>query len=695
MSSNVVRQKSLALLVSSVLSFSVLAADVQPTPSDIGLINEERIEYWLKRRGELATDASEDERETAVKRFMKAESMLELNRLADNLPKPYEIKSLPSSQQQVLQQSPQQVSSQTTTVKVLGILIQFPDYKQSDNRIGRRDTQMYYSSYPATHYNNMMFSTTGYAGPSGQNLRSVYQHYRMASGNTFNFTGTIKGWYTAENNAAYYGAPSGNANDSRVPDLIFEAASQAAASMSTAELAQYDVEDPYDLDGDKNTSEPDGIIDHVMVYHSSIGQEAGGGDLGVNAIWSHRYVVQGSNRGKTLPGTSKKVYNYTIQPIDATVGLVSHEFGHELGLKDEYDTSSGASAGAPIGYWSLMGQGTWGGSPQGTQPIGFSPLARNELQERLQGNWVRELEINFSSLTDSPQDFVINEAVNIDETNQLAITLPLVNGESKPRKYLIQLRSKNGIDVGLASRKYDPGVLIWQHDRNQTNNQVQNRAGKPMIGVIDADQNLIGNERSRIQVRDAAFSLYDQSPYSRDNHLNNKAYFNDSDNYSASQKPQAGISIVSHGISISVIEQATNHSSARIRITRNGAGSQDGFYATISHSINANGSITFSANVNGGSGGYAYQWDFGDGNTSNEANPTHSYASEGSYSVSVTITDSSSASVTASRSIEYGNNPSQPDTNDEPESSSSSGGSVSLLSLILLYIVRLRRTFNI
>ena len=688
MSSKVVGQKFLALLVPSVFSFSVFADDIQPTPSDMGLVNEERIEYWLKRKGEISADSTLEERDAALRKFIKADKIYEQNQLIESsLPKPYEKSHSHASQLNAPTQTPQPASSQETTVKVLGILIEFPDYKQSDNKIGRGDTRMYYSSYPRSHYMNMMYSTTGYAGPSGQTLRSVYQHYKMASGDTFFFTGTIKGWYEAENKAAYYGAPSGNSNDSRVPELIFEAASQAAASMSASELAEYDVEDPYDLDNDDNLFESDGIIDHVMVYHSSIGQEAGGGDLGENAIWSHRHVVQGSSRGKALPGTTKKVYNYTIQPIDATVGLVSHEFGHELGLVDEYDTSRGAVAGAPVGYWSLMGQGTWGGNPQGTEPLGFSPLARNQLQERMQGNWVREQTIDFSSLSDTSQDFIIHEAVNTEETNQLAITLPLVNGESKPRKYLIQLRSKNGIDVGLSSRKYEPGLLIWQHDTNQTNNQIQNRAGKPMIGVIDADQNLIGNERSRVQVRDATFSLYDQSPYSNDRHLNNKATFDDSHNYVASQKPQAGLSLVSHGISISVVEQAPDHTSARIRVTREGASSE----GVIRQSINADGSITFSISVTGDSRSYTYAWEFGDGNSSTEVSPTHTYATDGNYQVTVAVTDSNNVSVTASRNVVINSNPIQPDTNDEPESSSSSGGSIGLISLLLLALLRFRK----
>ncbi|MCH1927778.1 immune inhibitor A, partial [Shewanella sp. C31] len=90
------------------------------------------------------------------------------------------------------------------------------------------------------------------------------------------------------------------------------------SSMSASELATYDVEDPYDLNNNGNYEEPDGILDHVMIFHSSIGEEAGGGKLGANAIWSHRYFVDQETEGYSIPGTNLKVFGYTIQPIDAS-----------------------------------------------------------------------------------------------------------------------------------------------------------------------------------------------------------------------------------------------------------------------------------------------------------------------------------------------------------------------------------------
>ena len=59
-----------------------------------------------------------------------------------------------------------------------------------------------------------------------------------------------------------------------------------------AYLAQFDVWDRYDHDGDGNFDEPDGYIDHFQSVHAGEGEETGGGAQGADAIWSHRWYVQ-------------------------------------------------------------------------------------------------------------------------------------------------------------------------------------------------------------------------------------------------------------------------------------------------------------------------------------------------------------------------------------------------------------------
>ena len=61
-----------------------------------------------------------------------------------------------------------------------------------------------------------------------------------------------------------------------------------AANAAGIPLEDYDLEDSHDLDGDGNFWEPDGLVDHLQIIHSGMGQEAGGGSLGDKAVWSHR-----------------------------------------------------------------------------------------------------------------------------------------------------------------------------------------------------------------------------------------------------------------------------------------------------------------------------------------------------------------------------------------------------------------------
>ena len=100
----------------------------------------------------------------------------------------------------------------------------------------------------------------------------------------------------------------------------------------------YDIEDQGDVDGDGNFLEPDGVIDHLVLVHAGEDKSGGGGAQGPYAIWAHSSSVVG---GAPIPGTKLKVSNYIVQPEDSGVGVFAHEYGHDLGLPDLYDTASG------------------------------------------------------------------------------------------------------------------------------------------------------------------------------------------------------------------------------------------------------------------------------------------------------------------------------------------------------------------
>ena len=64
--------------------------------------------------------------------------------------------------------------------------------------------------------------------------------------------------------------------------------------------------------------------------------------------------------------------DYTIEPENGGLGVFAHEFGHDLGLPDEYDTS-GNTGGAEnsTAWWTLMSQGSYG--TDGRRTSGASP----------------------------------------------------------------------------------------------------------------------------------------------------------------------------------------------------------------------------------------------------------------------------------------------------------------------------------
>ena len=166
--------------------------------------------------------------------------------------------------------------------------------------------------------------------------------------------------------------------------------SQIAAGKTLAEinsyLAQFDVWDRYDIDGDGNFNEPDGYIDHFQAVHAGEGEETGGGAQGSDAIWSHRWYAYYSANGPD--GTGPNSYggvrvgnsnfwigDYTVEPENGGVGVFTHEFGHDLGLPDLYDTS-GNTGGAEnsTGFWTLYSSGSYGSTGNPADGIGSKPI---------------------------------------------------------------------------------------------------------------------------------------------------------------------------------------------------------------------------------------------------------------------------------------------------------------------------------
>jgi immune inhibitor A len=99
------------------------------------------------------------------------------------------------------------------------------------------------------------------------------------------------------------------------------------------------------------------VIDHVVLVHAGADKSGGGGAETTYAIWAHSSAVAG---GYEIPGAGGlKLSNYIVQPEDSGVGVFAHEYGHDLGLPDLYDTSGAADS--DIDFWDLMSSGSHAG----------------------------------------------------------------------------------------------------------------------------------------------------------------------------------------------------------------------------------------------------------------------------------------------------------------------------------------------
>ena len=118
----------------------------------------------------------------------------------------------------------------------------------------------------------------------------------------------------------------------------------------------------------------DGIVDNFTVIHAGMGQEAGGGQQGDFSIWSHASAID-YPAGKLActagtHGCDRDIYvrEYSMDPENIDVGVISEEFGHAaFGLPDIYTTDAQASPS----NWAIMEAGSWNGPLGGMQPAPF------------------------------------------------------------------------------------------------------------------------------------------------------------------------------------------------------------------------------------------------------------------------------------------------------------------------------------
>ncbi len=313
------------------------------------------------------------------------------------------------------------------TERVIVILIEFTDTTHS-------------GSNTVSSYNSLIFSGAD----------SMYEYYREASYGQTSVVGDVApSWYQSAYPMSEYGADSaGGVDDLNGP--IYRLVTEAVL------LADSDIDfSDYDEDND-------GTVDHVIIVHAGNGQET----LPIgNPIWSHHWAVVDADTSS--PGNQDlivdgvQVYGYTMLAEDSPMGVFAHEFGHDLGLPDLYDTDDSSEG---VGDWDIMAGGSWLGFPQGSRPSLPSAFSKIEL------GWVTPI------VVDVP---MVDQQIPSVWDNPIVYKLPI--GDADGEYFLVENRQQLGFDTNIPGS----GLLIWHIDESVPDNS---RDSHRMVDLEEADE---------------------------------------------------------------------------------------------------------------------------------------------------------------------------------------------------------------
>lgn len=282
------------------------------------------------------------------------------------------------------------------------------------------DTQ---PEYTQSDFDNLM-NLEGYGG-----IGCFRDYYLENSYEKLDITTTVTRWVTLPYDKSHYGSD-------RAIEMIQD--------------ALYIIDEEIDLNEFDNDG--DGILDGLAVIHQGAGQEY---TAGADDIWSHSSVIYG------MEFDGVQLRRYTIMPEllgntgrQTTIGVICHEFGHNLGSPDFYDSDYSNSGGEypGTGKWDLMGNGAWNGD-MGDRPAGIN------MWQKIQSQWVTPIMLDESQSIEAMPEASSNAvAYRFDTT---------VPGEY----FIVENRQQVGnFDVALPGH----GLIIYHADESLIRQAVAN-----------------------------------------------------------------------------------------------------------------------------------------------------------------------------------------------------------------------------
>lgn len=300
--------------------------------------------------------------------------------------------------------------------------------------------------FPATGKRNLLMLLINYADTQPVFAQKAFDDYMNAE--QFKGIGSFRDYYL-ENS---YGKLEINTKVTRWVTLPYAKSYYGAdgvVNMIRDALMQIDDEiDLRDFDNDG-----DGVLDGLAVIHQGTGQEASADS---RDIWSHT----GDIYGISFDGIELR--RYTVQPeilasnsatpLQSTIGVMCHEFGHNLGAPDFYDTDYASSGGEfpGTGVWDLMGSGAWNGN-YGDRPAGTN------MWQKIRLGWADPVQLTQTcTVSDMPGSTFVPAAYRFDTT---------VPGEY----FILENRQRQGnFDSALPGH----GLLVYHVDEARISDRI-------------------------------------------------------------------------------------------------------------------------------------------------------------------------------------------------------------------------------
>ncbi|WBW96884.1 M6 family metalloprotease domain-containing protein [Oceanirhabdus sp. W0125-5] len=337
-----------------------------------------------------------------------------------------------------------------------------------------------------------------YEGVKAPTDRTLRNYYDEVSYGQFSIDVDVVGWYTLPHSYEYYlGQNNGYYNengDANFAELVKDALMLADKDVDFTEYAVDAKPGDFDILGiEGDTLEQDGetytqIVPNVFIIHRGTGAEY---SADPSIIWSHQWdIISASyfgdyyktgeypndadlrfttvdgvvvNEYNTVPEVGQDISGYYIEggrkPSPAYPGVFAHEFGHQLGLPDQYDYGYDSEG---TGVFTLMASGASGRNIPYRWYSDNTPTHMDAWSKYYLG-FIQPREFKPE---DGRQTITLKPASEYPQA--LKVEVPGSNGREY---FLIENRQQTGYDAGLEynfdeNPKDLHGLVVYHIDEN-------------------------------------------------------------------------------------------------------------------------------------------------------------------------------------------------------------------------------------